>query len=490
MKITDKQIEESYRIAKRVFERQITPTQGAELLQMKFGMNVVSARIYISNFARMIEGKKFSRSMSAYAADYYIKQIANDYGVEALDRALSSVLAHIEDYESSRKITLRKLRSVVHDVAKVHDRKIVLPLLVFPRANMELIKLLNQYKERIDSDGGRWNALVDYIDCIHAELDKITSADVGVGQLKEAESVLTNFMMNSQGNLSLFGRVIAAELLGILTQDVDKLVSVVMQGATVRKDDDNIVFASLAANLTCTIDLPVKINETLGANKTRAAKEILNLINWKALSTTFSDTSSFSLPDTLPRLQSIKTIKKLRPGDCLFRRQSGSWFGNPVRDFGHAGLYIGCINPELDASDCSNHMVIHVVSDNPACQMTSLREFCNPDGEAEEFWGAYQIDLSDSERNRLIQTAFSYVNKCVYSFTTGYKNSSGQSFRCDGFVEHCYETTLNGSTIQPWSYREGLFEKDTWKTMSPTSLRNCLTRKVLFGISGCCDPND
>jgi len=165
-----------------------------------------------------------------------------------------------------------------------------------------------------------------------------------------------------------------------------------------------------------------------------------------------------------------------QPGDCVFREQTPMWrLKNPMRDFGHVGIYLGMENSVADPSDLDNHKIIHVINDSPACQQTSLNDFIHYKGNKLNFWGFYSVSLSTHERSSIISKAKSYLNKCVYSFFQDYKNPP--NFRCDGFVEHCYEAV--GASIPPLTYRGGLFEDDLWKTMNPSALRNCFTRKIV-----------
>lgn len=192
------------------------------------------------------------------------------------------------------------------------------------------------------------------------------------------------------------------------------------------------------------------------------------------------------LTPVLPPLEDIRTFRGLLPGDCIFRRQSAGFPVNPFRDFGHAGLYIGCIDPAADPTECGNHLVVHVVSDMPACQIVSLHTFCHPGGKRESFWGVYRANLTRAERQRLVLDAVSCAGKGTYAFRSAYKDRTAMTFRCDGFVEDCHERLT--PSLRPMSYRGGLFEADTWKTLNPSALRNCLTEKVAERLPPCCLP--
>lgn len=67
MKIPDKIIPDIYEVAKQVFEKKLSLTEGAELLSSRHKMNNTSARIYINDFKSLIAGKEFKRTLNAYS---------------------------------------------------------------------------------------------------------------------------------------------------------------------------------------------------------------------------------------------------------------------------------------------------------------------------------------------------------------------------------------------------------------------------------------
>lgn len=348
---------------------------------------------------------------------------------------------------------------------------------------MNLKYLLDQYDIRVG--GPEWFPFVGFIDSFQAELHGVSDSNADRNELLNAQEILLyKYLVNREHKL--FPRLIAAELLSLLAIDeraLGRVIRDMLERTQQRSDDDYFVVASLAAHLMSTIDEPTNLDAIFGPRNRNGALEMFSLTEKKERALAARDL--LPMPPRLPDLHSIRTLEGMLPGDCLFRRQTRPEYGNPFRDFGHAGLYIGCIDPTADAGSCLNHIVIHVVSDKPACQLTTLHNFCNPGGIAEQFWGAYQADLTDSERSNLIATAFSFVNSCTYSFTNGYKNRSGKSFRCDGFVEYCYENS--SPSISPLSYRSGLFEDDGWKTMNPKAMRNCFIRKIASDHAPCCN---
>jgi hypothetical protein len=344
---------------------------------------------------------------------------------------------------------------------------------------MNLENLLNQYNDRVA--GTQWFPFVGFIESFHAELDTVSSSDADRRQLEIArERLQFQYLLNR--DMHLFPRLIAAELLSLLIVDIRQLESAFtsLLERTQQRDHDKVVAISLSAHLMASTSTTTDIDTVLGPRNRDLVHQFFSLTRQRSQALGLQAPQ----PQSPPNMNSIRSLAGLLPGDCLFRRQSRPWYGNPFRDFGHAGMYIGCIDPTADVGDCEKHVVIHVISDTPACQQTTLHGFCNPDGGPEQFWGAYQADLTSGERSALVTAAYSLVGDCTYSFTNGYKNSAGKSFRCDGFVEHCYETCRPSQS--PLSYRGGLFENDSWKTMNPQALRNCLTRKMASDLAPCC----
>ncbi len=184
-------------------------------------------------------------------------------------------------------------------------------------------------------------------------------------------------------------------------------------------------------------------------------------------------------------------ITNAKPGDVLFRDLSLKG----CRQFGHSAIYLGP-GPDNDhADDLGTHCIVEMepwmgrglipgilINRRQNCVISTVRDFKAHGG----FWGAYAADvtpcqpLTRNERRQIVQKALSYVGRCRYGTVANtYKNHNARQFRCDGFVEHCYES------IQPMAprlkHREGLFEVDTFATLSPNSLRSCLFEKRAFG---------
>ena len=182
-------------------------------------------------------------------------------------------------------------------------------------------------------------------------------------------------------------------------------------------------------------------------------------------------------------------ITDAKPGDVLFRNLNLKGF----KSFGHTGIYIGP-DPDTNENEVANldaHRVVEMepwignfwipgilINRRQHCVISTVGGFkahgC--------FWGAYSADISPDEpltsleRQEIVRTALSLVGKCRYGVLgQAYKNKHARQFRCDGFIEHCFESLT--PMARRLKHREGLFEGDTYLTMSPNSLRNCLFEK-------------
>jgi 5-methylcytosine-specific restriction protein A len=113
MEISQFQIKATYDVAKRVYAGELEKEFGAKELSEQHGMNLGSARDYIKNFRRLMEGLVFHRTMNAFSTDYYFTKIYSDYGIESLAQAIASVQKHIDYYEKLRPVKLHKLREVI-----------------------------------------------------------------------------------------------------------------------------------------------------------------------------------------------------------------------------------------------------------------------------------------------------------------------------------------------------------------------------------------
>ena len=73
---------------------------------------------YIQNFCSMMDGRKYTRTLSSYTTKYYLEHIRQDYGEEQFQTALKAVREHIQYYNSLPYGNLNKIQEIVDDLSK------------------------------------------------------------------------------------------------------------------------------------------------------------------------------------------------------------------------------------------------------------------------------------------------------------------------------------------------------------------------------------
>lgn len=118
MKITDDQVRAAEEIASDVFDKQLTATEGAEILASVHGLNINSARDFINDYKYMMHGKLFQRAMSAPAINHFLAKIREKRGDKHHTLAISAVDQHVNYYEQLRGTNLNLMRSVLESHKK------------------------------------------------------------------------------------------------------------------------------------------------------------------------------------------------------------------------------------------------------------------------------------------------------------------------------------------------------------------------------------
>jgi len=114
--ITEDQVHKAYELGKSVHEESTSLSDAATDLAETLSMNRGSAQGYIYTLGCLLSGKEYRRTINAYATDYYLTRIYQDFGRAALTRALSAVQKHLEYYEGVGKSKQPK----IHDLVVVH----------------------------------------------------------------------------------------------------------------------------------------------------------------------------------------------------------------------------------------------------------------------------------------------------------------------------------------------------------------------------------
>lgn len=105
-------IEAAFCVSKRVYNKEIGQTEGAQQLFQDVDINVNSAKIMISVYAKMMKGLEFKRALSATDMDYYLARIMEEGGQRALINPIKGLWNHIEYYEAKNNVNLIALREL------------------------------------------------------------------------------------------------------------------------------------------------------------------------------------------------------------------------------------------------------------------------------------------------------------------------------------------------------------------------------------------
>ncbi|MFX3643424.1 MAG: hypothetical protein ACE3L7_33030 [Candidatus Pristimantibacillus sp.] len=116
--ITDSMIEVSYEHAKMVYHNQMAIVDALKEIEHLSGMSQSSAKDYIGNFADMMAGSAYTRTMKNKATEYYLNGIKRDYGIEQLKLAVSSVSKHAKYYGALGKGQLRYVTDLAQRIGR------------------------------------------------------------------------------------------------------------------------------------------------------------------------------------------------------------------------------------------------------------------------------------------------------------------------------------------------------------------------------------
>ena len=94
-------IKEIFEIATQVYDEILDRRKGIEILVSK-DMNVTSAGYYIDNYICMRLGKIMTRTLNEQAIQYFLEKMYQMYGVEGLEKALTSLYFSLVNYEQQR----------------------------------------------------------------------------------------------------------------------------------------------------------------------------------------------------------------------------------------------------------------------------------------------------------------------------------------------------------------------------------------------------
>jgi len=107
----EERIHKAYEIAKKVYLNELSVSEGARIIATT-GLKESSAFDYIYAYSKLRDSKLYTRTINAYATDYYLKQIYNENGNIGLRKALLALYQHIEYYEQTSGASVKKGREI------------------------------------------------------------------------------------------------------------------------------------------------------------------------------------------------------------------------------------------------------------------------------------------------------------------------------------------------------------------------------------------
>jgi hypothetical protein len=95
MTIDDNMIEQVYSYAQMIYDGEITMNDAVEYLCEEYRWKAGSAKDYIHAYCQMKSGGEYQRTINGYATEYFLKNIYEDNGYDALQTALRAVELHL-----------------------------------------------------------------------------------------------------------------------------------------------------------------------------------------------------------------------------------------------------------------------------------------------------------------------------------------------------------------------------------------------------------
>ncbi|MCH4826374.1 hypothetical protein [Planococcus halocryophilus] len=116
MKITMTMTKEAYKVAIKVYSRQLTRTEGKIEINRLSGMNEGSAQAFITIFLAMMDGEEYKRAFNNDTNKFLLENIRKDFGERYYLNALNAVQKHINYYATLGKGNLSGLQSIINEM--------------------------------------------------------------------------------------------------------------------------------------------------------------------------------------------------------------------------------------------------------------------------------------------------------------------------------------------------------------------------------------
>lgn len=120
MKIDLPVIQTLYDYAEKFYNKEISLKEAQSELQ-NLGINKNSAVDYLYNYANLIEGKVFTRTMNVLSTRYFLDNIYSKLGQDILRKALQSLSLHIDYYEGITEGKVVKRKELLNEYLEKYD---------------------------------------------------------------------------------------------------------------------------------------------------------------------------------------------------------------------------------------------------------------------------------------------------------------------------------------------------------------------------------
>ncbi|HGS4883714.1 TPA: HNH endonuclease [Vibrio parahaemolyticus] len=118
--ITLNEIKPAFELGIKAYEQKISPNKLKDEL-VSLGMTPSSAIGYIDNVGYLLDGRCFTRTINALAAEYYFSQIHQRYGIEKLKLATEALRKHIDYYQSKSGSNPKAMREIYQKYSDICD---------------------------------------------------------------------------------------------------------------------------------------------------------------------------------------------------------------------------------------------------------------------------------------------------------------------------------------------------------------------------------
>jgi 5-methylcytosine-specific restriction enzyme A len=106
----------AYEVAKKVYSRQLSRTEGKMEINRVTGMSEGSAHAFITIFLSMMDGEEYKRAFNNETNKFLLESIRKDFGSNYYHNALNAVQKHIDYYSTLGKGNLTGLQQIVNQM--------------------------------------------------------------------------------------------------------------------------------------------------------------------------------------------------------------------------------------------------------------------------------------------------------------------------------------------------------------------------------------